>query len=41
MGSALYRNRFWYYRSLYDDYWLREARFSFAIAGVIWIPAYW
>ena len=40
MGSALFRNRFWYYRSLYDDYAGREMRLSYGIAAIIWIPHY-
>ena len=28
MGSVLTRNRFWWYRSLYDDYVAREAKAS-------------
>mmetsp|Transcript_34918 Transcript_34918/g.31444 ORF Transcript_34918/g.31444 Transcript_34918/m.31444 type:complete len:117 (-) Transcript_34918:201-551(-) len=40
MGSSLFRNRHWYYRTLFDDYYGREARFSMMIAGFIWIPHY-
>lgn len=40
MGAALFRNRFWYYRSLYDDYSGREMRLSYGIAAFIWIPHY-
>ena len=35
------RNRFWWYRSLYDDYLLREVRLSMMIGGLIWLPTYW
>ncbi len=41
MGNSLQRNRFWWYRSLYDDYLLREFRYTFFIAAFMWLPAYW
>ena len=41
MGNIFYRNRFWYYRSLYDDYMLREFRMSFLAGSVLWLPFYW
>ncbi len=28
MGSILFRNRYWVYRSLYDEYLAREAKLS-------------
>ena len=31
MGAILTRNRFWWYRSLYDDYVGREMRLAFVI----------
>ena len=31
MGSVLTRNRFWWYRSLYDDYVAREAKGALVI----------
>mmetsp|Transcript_45141 Transcript_45141/g.52211 ORF Transcript_45141/g.52211 Transcript_45141/m.52211 type:complete len:103 (-) Transcript_45141:167-475(-) len=40
MGAGLVRNRHWWYRSLYDDYYGRETRFAFGLAGIIWIPHY-
>eukprot|EP01017_Pseudomicrothorax_dubius_P000678 TRINITY_DN0_c2371_g1_i1.p1 TRINITY_DN0_c2371_g1~~TRINITY_DN0_c2371_g1_i1.p1 ORF type:complete len:113 (-),score=18.05 TRINITY_DN0_c2371_g1_i1:103-441(-) len=40
MGNSLFRNRFWYYRSLYDDYCGREMRLAYGIAGILWIPGY-
>lgn len=40
MGAAFQRNRYWWYRSLYDDYWGREMRLAFGLGGVIWIPHY-
>ena len=40
MGNMFYRNRFWFYRSLYDDYALREIRMSYIFAGLIYIPFY-
>jgi len=40
MGNSVFRNRHWYYRSMYDDYYGRETRFALGIAGVIWIPHY-
>mmetsp|Transcript_114877 Transcript_114877/g.171749 ORF Transcript_114877/g.171749 Transcript_114877/m.171749 type:complete len:104 (-) Transcript_114877:36-347(-) len=41
MGSALFRNRFWYYRSLYDDYCGREFRLAYGMAAIIWLPHYY
>jgi hypothetical protein len=41
MGSVLSRNRFWWYRSLYDDYCGREIRLTFGLASLIWLPHYW
>lgn len=40
MGSALTRNRHWWYRSLYDEYVGREMRLAFSLGGLIWIPHY-
>ncbi|KAM3130164.1 hypothetical protein pb186bvf_017767 [Paramecium bursaria] len=40
MGSAINRNRHWWYRSLYDDYIGREMRISFGISALLWIPHY-
>lgn len=40
MGSAVSRNRFWWYRSLYDDYCGRELRLTYALGTFIWIPLY-
>lgn len=28
MGSAITRNRYWWYRSIYDDYVAREAKMA-------------
>jgi hypothetical protein len=41
MGSMISRNRFWWYRSLYDDYCGREIRLTFGLASIIWLPHYW
>lgn len=41
MGSVLFRNRYWFYKSLYDDYIGREFRMAFGITGLIWLPHYW
>ena len=41
MGGALQRNRWWWYRSMYYDYLLREIRLTCGIASVIWLPMYW
>ena len=41
MGNTFQRNRFWWYRSLYDDYMTREFRVAFGIAGFIYLPFYW
>jgi len=50
MGSVIMRNRFWWYRSLYDEYIGREMRMAFVrslvlinvkgLAAVLWIPHY-
>lgn len=41
MGAALlFRNRHWWFRSLYDDYIGRETRLAFGLASIIWIPHY-
>lgn len=41
MGNSLFRNRFWYYKTVYDDYMAREFRYSFAIASFVFLPHYW
>lgn len=41
MGSVMFRNRFWWYKSLYDDYAGREMRSAFGLASIIWLPHYW
>jgi len=41
MGGVLQRNRFWWYRSMYDDYLLREIRLTLGIGAFIWLPMYW
>ena len=41
MGSALMRNRYWWYKSLYDDYSGREMRLAFGLCNVLWLPHYW
>jgi len=41
MGNTLMRNRYWWYKSLYDDYMTREFRLAFLLSGVIWMPYYW
>jgi hypothetical protein len=41
MGSAIFRNRYWWYKSLYDDYTGREMRLAFGLCGVLWLPHYW
>jgi hypothetical protein len=38
---TLARNRFWYFRSLYDEYLVRDVRRTFFIGSTIWLPAYW
>ena len=35
------RNRYWWYRSLYDDYLTREMRYSLFTAALISMPYYW
>lgn len=41
MGSVLFRNRYWFYKSLYDDYIGREAKLAFGLSSVLWLPHYW
>jgi hypothetical protein len=41
MGSSIFRNRYWYYKSLYDDYIGREFRMAFGLSMLIWMPHYW
>ena len=41
MGNTLARNRYWWYRSLYDDYMFREMRLTFGVAGLLFLPFYW
>lgn len=41
MGSVMFRNRYWYYKSLYDDYVGREFRMAFGLSFVLWLPHYW
>lgn len=40
MGNFIARNRFWWFWSVYDEYSLREIRYSFLIGSVIWLPNY-
>lgn len=40
MGNLIARNRFWWFRSMYDEYTLREVRISLLIGSVIWLPNY-
>merc|ERR1712048_1072529 len=40
MGNSLYRNRHWYYRSLYDDQCTREFRYAFGVTALVFIPHY-
>ena len=41
MGNVIFRNRHWYYRSVYDDYAMREMRMAFGVASFIYLPFYW
>lgn len=41
MGNTLVRNRYWWYRSIYDDYMFREIRATFAFVAVLYLPFYW
>ena len=41
MGSALFRNRYWFYKSLYDDYLGRDFKLAFGLSCVLWMPHYW
>lgn len=40
MGNSIFRNRHWYYRSLYDDYCMREIRYTTAVTSIVWVPHY-
>ena len=37
----MFRNRYWFYKSLYDDYMGREFKLAFGLSCVIWMPHYW
>ena len=41
MGMTIARNRFWYFRSMYDEYLVRDVRRTLLISSFIWLPAYW
>ena len=41
MGNTFQRNRFWWYRSLYDDYLFREIRISLGLGTLCYLPFYW
>jgi hypothetical protein len=41
MGSIVFRNRYWFYKSLYDDYLGRDFKLSFGISCLLWMPHYW
>lgn len=41
MGMTISRNRFWYFRSMYDEYLVREVRRALLFGSFIWLPAYW
>ena len=40
MGSYVFRNRFWFYRSLYDDYLARDFKSALGLASFLWLPTY-
>ncbi len=41
MGSVLFRNRYCFYKSLYDDYLGRDFKLTFGLSCVLWMPHYW
>lgn len=41
MGNSLFRNRFWFYKTFYDDYLTREIKYSLGVVGVVTLPFYW
>lgn len=41
MGSILFRNRYWFYKSLYDDYIGRDFKLALGLCSVLWLPHYW
>lgn len=41
MGSIVFRNRYWFYKSLYDDYLGRDFKLGFGISCLLWMPHYW
>ena len=41
MGSTLFRNRYWFYKSLYDDYIGRDFKLAMGISSLLWLPHYW
>lgn len=41
MGSALFRNRYWFYKSLYDDYIGRDFKLALGLSFFLWMPHYW
>lgn len=41
MGSIIFRNRYWFYKSLYDDYIGRDFKLALGISSLLWMPHYW
>ena len=41
MGSIVFRNRYWFYKSLYDDYMGRDFKLALGISSLLWLPHYW
>lgn len=41
MGSIVFRNRYWFYKSLYDDYLGRDFKLGFGVSCLLWMPHYW
>ena len=37
----MFRNRYWFYKSLYDDYVGRDFKLSLGISSLLWMPHYW
>jgi hypothetical protein len=36
----MFRNRYWFYKSMYDDYLGRDFKLSYGLCGVLWLPHY-
>ena len=41
MGSIAFRNRYWFYKSLYDDNIARDFKLALGLSSLLWMPHYW